>query len=144
MSEVSTPDLPRIEDGDAVHLGSFVRSRLSSIFPRIARLLVRNRRSKPDPDLDARLRQIFTTLDTTPEHVAALRDIGEAFTQARGLALTPPEDMSQVKWNRLLRDQGEYYRSASLTLFAGRAEIAGAQLAQAADFLAAHFPDLPA
>jgi|AntRauTorcE11898_2_1112593.scaffolds.fasta_scaffold26276_2 hypothetical protein len=89
------------------------------------------------------LKIFFGDLGGAPDHISALRDLGAAFTQARECGHAPPEGVVQTQWNRLLRDQGERLRAASMTLSAGQIEVARAQLAPVGCFFDAHFRDLP-
>lgn len=100
------------------------------------------------PDANEGAAREISRLLTSPrnEHgyIEGLQHMGAAFVQAYKLDTPPPESLSQSQWNRSLRDQGERLRAASLTLGAGREEIAIEQLSVVSEFIDKHFADLPA
>lgn len=77
------------------------------------------------------------------DFIRGLQCLGAAFSGARSLDADPPEGYTQSRWNRALRDQGERLRAASLTLGAGRANVAALQLEGVRQFIEKHFSDLP-
>ena len=92
----------------------------------------------------ARLMELLADPQPGTVDVEGLQWLGSALMDGRGQNLPFPETFpTQSQWNRLLRDNGERLRAASLTLGAGRTEIATEQLAPVVQFLGLHFVDLP-
>lgn len=148
MTEQFAPQPADINDDAGAVLGTFILERLKDISApddsgTVSAALAAPGDTTLSDDAGRTLHAILNEIDNSPDHIAALRDLGAAFTQARSCDHTPPDGIVQTQWNRLLRDQGERLRAASMTLSAGQIEIAHAQLAPVGTFLETYFAALP-
>lgn len=143
MTETLVPPLPQIDDSAGAHLGTFIATQIRHLRGDLASGSAQRR--KTGTRLSGQdCATALTKISPGPDHAATLRAMGAAFSAARTLDHPPPEGMAQTYWNRLLRDQGECLRAASMTLAAGRADVAQAQLSRVRNFLVEHMDDLPA
>lgn len=129
------------------HIGTFVLQALRLLVPgQEARTLVDaalTTDDTPPGDMPALFRAAFALSPMPPHAGLALGTLGAGFTAAKACGHTPPSGVSQSQWNRALRDQGERCRAASLTLRAGRDDVARTQVSGVGEFLVRHFHHLP-